>query len=101
VELITLEGDAVRLIDADFQHPLSKLEEMRQLWLAGYDMIYGVIVDRQSEGFLKRVGTRFFYSLTSAGSLVCSYSPKCRRFSMVRSKSGERYSCPDLSEIVL
>ena len=63
-------GDAVLLIDADFQHPLSKLEEMCQLWLSGYDMVYGVIVDRQSEGVLKRVGTRFFYSIMSTGADV-------------------------------
>ena len=63
-------GDAVLLIDADFQHPLSKLEEMSQLWLAGYDMVYGVIVDRHNEAFLKRMGTRFFYSLMSAGADV-------------------------------
>ena len=63
-------GDAVLLIDADFQHPLSKLEEMCQLWLSGYDMVYGVIVDRQNEGVLKRVGTRFFYSIMSTGADV-------------------------------
>ena len=63
-------GDAVLLIDADFQHPLSKLEEMSQLWLSGYDMVYGVIVDRHNEALLKRMGTRFFYSLMSAGADV-------------------------------
>jgi glycosyltransferase involved in cell wall biosynthesis len=63
-------GDAVLLIDADFQHPLAKLHEMSQLWLAGYDMVYGVIVDRHNEAFLKRMGTRFFYSLMSAGADV-------------------------------
>jgi glycosyltransferase involved in cell wall biosynthesis len=63
-------GDAVLLIDADFQHPLDKLTEMSQLWLSGYDMVYGVIVDRHNESFLKRLGTRFFYSLMSAGADV-------------------------------
>lgn len=63
-------GDAVLLIDADFQHPLDKLTEMSQLWLSGYDMVYGVIVDRHNEAFLKRLGTRFFYSLMSAGADV-------------------------------
>jgi glycosyltransferase involved in cell wall biosynthesis len=63
-------GDAILLIDADFQHPLSKLEEMSQLWLSGYDMVYGVIIDRNNEAFLKRIGTRFFYSLMSAGADV-------------------------------
>ena len=63
-------GDAILLIDADFQHPLSKLEEMSQLWLSGYDMVYGVIIDRNNEAFLKRIGTRFFYFLMSAGADV-------------------------------
>ena len=63
-------GDAVLLIDADFQHPLEKLHEMCELWLSGYDMVFGVISDRHQEAFLKRVGTRFFYSLMSAGADV-------------------------------
>jgi glycosyltransferase involved in cell wall biosynthesis len=33
-------------------------------------MVYGVIVDRHNEAFLKRMGTRFFYSLMSAGADV-------------------------------
>ena len=44
-------GDAVVLIDADFQHPLEKLSEMATLWQSGYDMVYGVIVNRQEEGW--------------------------------------------------
>lgn len=63
-------GDAVLLIDADFQHPMDKLSEMCDLWQNGYDMVYGVIVDRDNESFLKRFGTRFFYSLMSAGTDV-------------------------------
>jgi glycosyltransferase involved in cell wall biosynthesis len=63
-------GDAVLLIDADFQHPMEKLSEMCGLWQSGYDMVYGVIVDRDNESLLKRFGTRFFYSLMSAGTDV-------------------------------
>ena len=58
-------GDAVVLIDADFQHPLEKLSEMAALWKSGYEMVYGVIVDRQEEGWLKRLGTKGFYALMS------------------------------------
>ncbi|MEI7532299.1 MAG: glycosyltransferase family 2 protein [Betaproteobacteria bacterium] len=63
-------GDAVLLIDADFQHPLEKLDEMHKLWLSGYDMVYGVISDRAYESGIKRLGTKFFYSLMSAGADV-------------------------------
>jgi len=58
-------GDAVVLLDADFQHPLEKLSEMASLWQSGYDMVYGVIVNRQEEGWLKRFGTKGFYALMS------------------------------------
>ena len=57
------KGDAVLLIDADFQHPIEKIAEMAQLWENGYDMIYGVIVNRQKESTLKKLGVSFFYSL--------------------------------------
>ena len=58
------------LIDADFQHPLELLPEMHALWLAGYDMVYGVIVDRGFESGTKRVGTGLFYRLINTGKQV-------------------------------
>ena len=36
-------GNAVVLIDGDFQHPLDLLPDMHDLWQRGYDMVYGVI----------------------------------------------------------
>lgn len=56
-------GDAALLIDADFQHPIEKITEMASLWHQGYDMIYGVIVDRHKESVPKKMGVYFFYSL--------------------------------------
>ena len=53
-------GNAVVLIDADFQHPLRMLPQMHELWRAGYDMIYGVIADRSGQSGIKRLGTRLF-----------------------------------------
>ncbi len=63
-------GNAVLLIDTDFQHPLELLPQMHQLWLHGYDMVYGVIADRAAESGLKRLGTRWFYRLMNTGSAV-------------------------------
>ena len=56
-------GDATLLIDADFQHPLEKLPEMAELWKSGYEMIYGVVANRQSESITKRLGTKLLYKL--------------------------------------
>ena len=63
-------GNAVLLIDADFQHPLELLPQMHELWLAGYDMVYGVIADRAAESGTKRLGTGVFYGLLNAGKKV-------------------------------
>jgi len=63
-------GNAVLLIDADFQHPLEMLAQMHELWLAGYDMVYGVIADRTAESGIKRLGTRLFYRLLNSGNRV-------------------------------
>ena len=63
-------GNAVLLIDADFQHPLELLPEMHALWLHGYEMVYGVIADRGAESGAKRLGTELFYKLMNSGSSV-------------------------------
>jgi glycosyltransferase involved in cell wall biosynthesis len=63
-------GDATLLIDADFQHPLDKLPEMAELWKSGYEMIYGVIVNRQGESISKRFGTRLFYALLNTSDIA-------------------------------
>ncbi len=63
-------GNAVLLIDADFQHPLQMLPEMHELWCLGYDMVYGVITDRTAESGAKRLGTGLFYRMLNSGNRV-------------------------------
>jgi polyisoprenyl-phosphate glycosyltransferase len=63
-------GDAVLLIDADFQHPLDKIIEMELLWKSGYEMIYGVIANRAKESWWKKLGTKLFYSLMNSSEVV-------------------------------
>lgn len=63
-------GDAVILMDGDYQHPLELLPEMARLWRDGADMVYGVIADRSDESRLKRWGTSLFYHLMEAGSPI-------------------------------
>ena len=63
-------GDAVILLDADYQHPLALLPDMVHLWQVGYDMVYGVILDRGHESRLKRWGSGLFYKLMEADASV-------------------------------
>lgn len=58
-------GDAVILLDGDFQHPLELLSEFIAQWEKGNDMVYGVRQNRADESWLKRTCAKAFYQLTS------------------------------------
>lgn len=59
------QGDAVILLDADFQHPLELLSQFLAKWEEGYDMVYAVRQNRANESWLKRTCAKAFYQLTS------------------------------------
>lgn len=59
------KGDAIILMDADFQHPLTMLADFVAQWEAGYDMVYAVRQSRSDESWLKRVCTKAFYRFAS------------------------------------
>ena len=56
-------GEIVVLMDADLQHPPAMLAAMLSHWRAGADVVYAVRAHRRDESFLKRGGTRAFYTL--------------------------------------
>lgn len=63
-------GDVVLCMDADGQHPVSLIPQMLARWREGYEMVYAVRTDRDTESPFKRIGTRLFYKLMrSAGEI--------------------------------
>ncbi len=58
-------GDAVILLDSDFQHPLELLPEFIKKWEEGNDMVFAVRQSRKDESWLKRTCARAFYQFTS------------------------------------
>ncbi|KTD14548.1 bactoprenol glucosyl transferase [Legionella gratiana] len=59
------QGDAVILLDADFQHPLELLSQFVAKWEEGYEMVYAVRQNRTDESWLKRTCAKAFYQFTS------------------------------------
>ncbi|BCA96637.1 glycosyl transferase family 2 [Legionella antarctica] len=59
------QGDAVILLDGDFQHPLELLVEFIAKWEEGNEMVYAVRQNRADESWLKRTCAKAFYHLTS------------------------------------
>jgi len=55
-------GDAVLIIDADFQHPFSVIPVFLDHWCQGFDNIYGVR-DRKDQTLLNRWFARSFYKM--------------------------------------
>ncbi|MDI9336232.1 MAG: glycosyltransferase family 2 protein [Gammaproteobacteria bacterium] len=64
------KGNAVVIMDSDFQHPLNLLPSLVAKWREGYDMVYTVIASRTNENLLKRWGTKGFYWILNKSSRI-------------------------------
>ena len=56
-------GDAVVLLDADLQDPVSVIHQMIARYCEGYDVVYGQRMSRRGEGVFKRLSAWLFYRL--------------------------------------
>ncbi len=56
-------GDVAVVLDADLQDPPELIPQMIEGWRAGYDVVYGLRVDRTSDSPLKRGSASAFYKL--------------------------------------
>ncbi len=57
------QGQAVVVMDADLQDPPEVVLEMAERWRDGYEVVYGVRVDRSSDSRFKRTTAAVFYRL--------------------------------------
>ncbi len=61
--LVHAEGDIAIPIDADLQDPPALIPQMIDAWRQGYDVVYGLRVDRSGDSATKRGTSSAFYSL--------------------------------------
>ena len=54
-------GDAVLVMDADLQDPPEAIPDFLAKWREGYDVVYGVRLDRAGESRFKRLTASLFY----------------------------------------
>lgn len=59
--LEAVKGDIAVIIDADLQDPPELILQMIDGWRAGYDVVYGLRVNRSSDTLLKRSTADLFY----------------------------------------
>lgn len=63
-------GDVVVILDADLQDPPELIPEMLAGWREGYDVVYGVRLQRDGETWLKKTSATAFYRLIERVSRV-------------------------------
>ena len=51
-------GDVVIVMDADGQHPIEKVTDFLEEWGKGADVVIGLRIANQKEGFVKRYGSK-------------------------------------------
>ena len=68
-----IQGDAVVIMDADLQHPVSVIPEMIKQWEAGYDDIYARRKTRGKESVLRRILTKIYYRLLQSSAKTNVY----------------------------
>lgn len=56
-------GDAVVPLDADLQDPPELIADFLRLWREGYDVVYAVRDDRETDSWLKRTTASAFYAM--------------------------------------
>lgn len=64
------KGDAVIIMDADLQHPVSVIPEMIYWWERGYDDVYGRRMSRGKESWLRKRLSMSFYSLLQSQTRI-------------------------------
>lgn len=56
-------SDACIMLDADLQHPVEKIPEFIEKWEQGAEVVIGVRRENRSDGWLKRMGSFWFYKI--------------------------------------
>jgi len=59
-------GDATIIMDADGQHPPKIINKFINKWLAGAQVVIGIRIENQKEGFIKRYGSKAFYRILNS-----------------------------------
>ena len=78
-------GEAVVILDADRQEPVSCLETMLDHWDRGDEIVYAVRAARTDESWWKRLGARVFYWVLGHSTSV-SIPPHARDFRVLDRK---------------
>jgi dolichol-phosphate mannosyltransferase len=59
-------GDALIVVAGDLQEPPELIPQMVSLWQKGFDVVYGVLDQRNDDTLAKTIGAKIFYPLINA-----------------------------------
>ena len=58
-----VDSNAVIIIDSDLQDPPEIAIDMVNKWMEGYEVVYGLRINRDSETFFKKTSAKLFYKI--------------------------------------
>ncbi len=61
--ILSFDYDACITMDADLQDPPEVIKEMVEKYIEGYEVVYGVRSNRETDSLFKRTSAEFFYDL--------------------------------------
>lgn len=85
------QGEAVLSLDADGQHPIEYIAAFIEAWAGGAEVVVGVRGKNEKEGFVKRYGSKVFYSAFNKLSGV-EIVPKSTDFRLIDRKVANTFN---------
>lgn len=86
-----IRGNAAIIIDADLQHPVELIPNFIKKWEEGAEMVIGIRNKNAGEGFIKKLGSSFFYKLINLMGDI-KITPQATDFRLIDRKVIEEFN---------
>ena len=98
--LAKASGDAVVVMDADLQDPLSLIPEMIRKWENGADIVVASRIKRSNDSFFKKLGARFYYKVLDSLSGKLKLEKSAANFRLLSRKAvNQVMSLPEVNSV--
>lgn len=83
-------GEAIILVDADGQFPPELIPKFVEKWRGGAQVVTGIRLSNQKEGFVKRYGSKMFYKMMQSMT-GAKITPQATDFRLIDKSAAEEF----------
>lgn len=93
-------GDAVVVMDADLQDPLTLIPDMISKWESGADIVVASRIKRSNDSFFKKAGANFYYKVLDSLSGKLKLEKSAANFRLLSRKAVDQIlSLPEVNSV--